>query len=133
MLDRLLLAYSSGLIGAISPCVLVLIPLCLVRFIRPTNPKRDHTQKDQSTTHQPTSISLPVELFQFLIGFQSSYILFGYLLAEVLTSNIQNGFKVRLLPPSPYISSSLSLSLTHTSYSIFLCSVCFSCASVLSF
>ena len=36
--ERLLLSYSSGLLAAISPCVIVLIPLLLFRFMRPSKP-----------------------------------------------------------------------------------------------
>jgi hypothetical protein len=40
--------------------------------------------------------SLPVQLLLFLCGFQFSYLLFGWLLASILTSSIQNGFKLSL-------------------------------------
>lgn len=77
----MLLAYSSGLLAAISPCVIVLVPLLLFRFLREPSPGEG---------------SQLVRLGYFAFGFQGSYLLFGYLLSAILTSSIQNGFKLGL-------------------------------------
>lgn len=100
MFDRLLLAYSSGLLAASTPCVIVLIPLCLVRFVR-----QDALEPNQSLTavagqtgppSPPPAQSLACQLLLFLLGFQLSYIVFGFALSSILTSAIQTGFKLAL-------------------------------------
>jgi cytochrome c biogenesis protein CcdA len=104
MLDRLLFAYTSGLLAAVSPCVIVLIPLCLVRFVRQEATGARGGGADslaavasaQGRPPPPATPSLLVELSLFLLGFQVSYILFGFLLSSILTSRIQDGFKLAL-------------------------------------
>lgn len=65
----------SGIVAAFTPCVIVLFPLVLYRFF-----SEDKKEIKPYLT--------------FIAGFLIAYILFGYLISQLLTSFIQNGFKV---------------------------------------
>lgn len=68
------LCYFSGVMAAGSPCVIVLIPLILRRF----QGRVDH------------------HLVLFSLGFIICYVLISFTANTVLTSSIQNGFKMGL-------------------------------------
>lgn len=87
--DTVALSYSSGLLAAVSPCVVVLIPLVLFRFMSDTKRKSAHA-------HEPPKRTPHRDVLLFAVGFQFSYLLFGYFLSQLLTSSIQNGFKIGL-------------------------------------
>jgi cytochrome c biogenesis protein CcdA len=71
------LAITSGLIAAFTPCVVVLIPLVLYTFFNEDNRK-----------------ILPFSLF--VVGFILSYLLFGYIMGGIFSSDMQNGFRLGL-------------------------------------
>lgn len=70
-----LLSLISGILAAFSPCVIVLIPLFLFRFVN----KKETQWKN---------------ILLLILGFLISYILFGYFLSNIFTSEIQNGIKL---------------------------------------
>lgn len=86
-LQTCMLAYSSGTLAAVSPCVVVLIPLLLFRFVQP---------KEQDATRQRGMCAVCFEVLQFVVGFQSAYAAFGLVVSSLLTSSAQNGFKAGL-------------------------------------
>jgi len=94
LIHQLLAAYSSGLLAAVSPCVVVLIPLCLIRFIRANSSATVSGPASSWSFFHPYPLWL--QLLHFLLGFQVSYLLFGFLLSEFLTSRFQTGFKLAL-------------------------------------
>lgn len=73
----ILISFLSGIIGSFTACVVVLMPLLLYKFF--------HEEKKDWKNY-----------IIFIIGFLSSYIIFGYFLSELFTSFIQNGLKVGL-------------------------------------
>lgn len=93
-LSRLALSYSSGLLASLSPCVVVLLPLLLVRFL----PKEQQIRRRNSNSAalpaaaKPGSAGFPGrDILLFLVGFQVSYLTFGLAVSSLLSSSIQNG------------------------------------------
>ncbi|USN45986.1 MAG: hypothetical protein H6502_02520 [Candidatus Woesearchaeota archaeon] len=72
-----IIALLSGIVAAFTPCVIVLIPLFLYRFFH----KHERQYK---------------EFAWFLVGFLIFYALFAIFLAQLLTSSVQNGFRLGL-------------------------------------
>ncbi len=69
-------SYLSGLVGAFTPCIIVLMPILLYKFF---NNKEDKKW---------------FGFIEFIISFLFSYLLFGFFLSELFTSQVQNGVKV---------------------------------------
>lgn len=115
------MSYGSGLLAALSPCVIVLVPLVLYRFtvekVSSTTTTWDcdkenlespfsfHENQDYSFQAQELSDGLKQtllfkrklkELLLFLLGFQTSFLGLGFLLSQLVISSIQNGLKVGL-------------------------------------
>lgn len=74
---NILISYFSGLVASFTPCIIVLIPILMYKFI--SEGKIEYKK-----------------FFLFLGGYIFFYILFGYFLKNTLTSQIQNGFKFGL-------------------------------------
>ena len=72
-----IIAFLSGILSAFTPCAIILIPLISYRFFNKKNKKIK-------------------QYVLFILGFILSYIILGYFLLELLTSRIQNGFKLGL-------------------------------------
>ncbi len=72
---NLILSLISGMLAAFSPCVIILIPLLLFRFV--------NKEKIEWSN-----------LLLLIAGFLVSYVLFAYFLSSIFTSSIQNGVKL---------------------------------------
>ena len=84
-------AYLAGLLASMTPCVLCLIPLVLIRFL-----SRDKQTLLPTNTYQKNNSNNIKNIIIFILGFQCSYLIFGFLLNSLLTSFIQNGVKLGL-------------------------------------
>ncbi len=73
----LLFAFLSGILGALSPCTVVLIPLVLYRFIE----RKERQMKN---------------LFLLSTGFISIFIVAGIVFTGIFQSDIQNGIRLGL-------------------------------------
>jgi cytochrome c biogenesis protein CcdA len=71
------ISFLSGIVAAFTPCVIVLFPLVLYRFF-----------SEDKKEIKPYLL--------FTGGFLIAYLLFGYFISGLLSSFIQNGFKVGL-------------------------------------
>lgn len=71
------IAFTTGLVAAFTPCVIVLFPLVLYRFFQ--DEKKQYEQ-----------------YLLFIFGFLFSYMIFAYSLSGIFTSLIRNGFKFGL-------------------------------------
>ncbi|KNC52331.1 uncharacterized protein AMSG_12154 [Thecamonas trahens ATCC 50062] len=83
------MAYTSGLAAALSPCVVVLIPLVLFRFSghiasKPLLPS--HTKHGARP-----SLQLVADLAGFALGFLTAYVAFASAVAYALTSSAAGG------------------------------------------
>eukprot|EP00808_Paulinella_micropora_P005804 g55089.t1 len=85
VLERIVLSYMAGLLAAVSPCVIILVPLVVYRFssLQPTKPGGRQGGK-------------LCQVLLFVLGFQASYLVFGHMFRRLLTSSLQNGFKMGL-------------------------------------
>ncbi len=72
---NIIVSFTSGIIAAFTPCVIVLIPLVLYKFFK--------KEKKQIK-----------EFILLVLGFLTSYILLSIIIASLFTSIIQNGIKL---------------------------------------
>jgi cytochrome c biogenesis protein CcdA len=79
-LVRISIAFSAGLGAAVSPCVIVLVPLVLFRFVK--------QQKERAGTSRVKEMTL------FVMGFQLSFLVFGYLLSVRLSLSLSLSFSL---------------------------------------
>jgi len=96
LFQKLLIAYTSGVVAAISPCVIVLIPLLLYRFLSNTTTGNNAPKNWLGRLLDYLRFAISSDFLKFVCGFEVTYIIFGLFLSKLLTSSIQNGFKMGL-------------------------------------
>lgn len=97
-------AFASGCLSAVSPCVLVLIPLLLFRFARPRHGAVVQVElfdKDAALNHGRAPAAeqgrAPLgELAWFVAGFECAYVVFGLGVSTLFSSAVQAGIKLGL-------------------------------------
>ena len=95
-----LVPYSSGLLAAISPCLIMMVPMLLFRFTLvdrhalnnlPIYLDEDDASMKPVAKKKRTGI---MPILGFVLGFQCSFVTLGFCLTQLLDSSIQNGFKL---------------------------------------
>lgn len=77
MIGKILTAFPAGLAAALSPCVIILIPLLLSK-VNGMKGKRW------------------IQLLMLLFGFLSTFIVIGFFLKQLMESSFQSGFRLGL-------------------------------------
>ena len=99
----MLVPYTSGLVAAISPCLIVMVPLLLFRFTLVDRTSLDNlpiyidSDEEDAVAKKASKRarrSRTCAILWFVLGFQCSFLLFGFALTQLMNSSVQNGFKL---------------------------------------
>jgi len=94
LLSVCIAAFSSGLLAAVSPCVIVLVPLVLFRFLRRIQQHHDNNNYNSDGKGRRGASyhgNMAIQVVAFVAGFEVSYLILAYSIQGILLSSIQVG------------------------------------------